>query len=114
MKPMGADCAVISGGESPHVGGTVLAVPREKSSRDGMTCDIWSITVPGHKDTILAEQAAKKICMSMLQPVNVTVGVHIDHATEDEIRRLCENTCEAVECFLREQDSEAEKKGDAQ
>lgn len=33
-----------------------------------MTCDIWSITVPGHKDTILAEQAAKKICMSMLQP----------------------------------------------
>ncbi len=48
-------CCFLTGGERPHVGGTVLASLSERVNGGGMTCNLWNIPLPGHKDSYLAE-----------------------------------------------------------
>ena len=48
-------CLCLTGGEAPHVGGVVLAAPRPSLTGQGNSCDLWTATVPGHKDVYLAQ-----------------------------------------------------------
>ena len=57
-------CLCLTGGEAPHVGGVVLAAPRPSLTGQGNSCDLWTATVPGHKDVYLAQN-----CRSMSQPL---------------------------------------------
>ena len=54
-------CCFLTGGERPHVGGTVLASLSERVNGGGMTCNLWNIPLPGHKDSYLAEKLAKMV-----------------------------------------------------
>ena len=74
------------GGERPHIGCTVLALPRPSLTGSGeMSATSSVINVTGHKDEevcrFLAEQAAKKkgavtVC---------TGGFHMDHIRKEQI-----------------------------
>lgn len=80
---------VIEGGARPHIGSTVLAVPRPSLTGDGSVSVTSSvINVTGHKDEelcrILAESAAKKqnavaVC---------TGGFHEDNISREQIAEL--------------------------
>lgn len=80
---------VIEGGTRPHIGSTVLAVPRPSLTGDGSVSVTSSvINVTGHKDEelcrILAESAAKKqnavaVC---------TGGFHADNISMEQIAEL--------------------------
>lgn len=80
---------VIEGGTSPHIGSTVLAVPRPSLTGDGSVSVTSSvINVTGHKDEelcrILAESAAKRknavaVC---------TGGFHADNISMEQIAEL--------------------------
>jgi len=93
----------ISGGERPHLGGVALASP--DAVIDGQqlsSCDLWTLTVPGHKDAQLAQKIAKKLCTALGEPVSVSLGVHVEHATMDDIKLLCDNVEAAADLFLKE------------
>lgn len=80
---------VIRGGDKPHIGCTILTIPRPSLKGDG-TCSCTSsvLNVTGHKDEeicrYLAEKAAKKYNCTVV----CTGGFHVDHMKPEEIREL--------------------------
>ena len=80
---------VIEGGTRPHIGSTVLAVPRPSLTGDGSVSVTSSvINVTGHKDEelcrILAESAAKR----QNAVVVCTGGFHADNISMEQIAEL--------------------------
>ncbi len=86
----------LTGGDRPHVGGVVLAIPRKSLTGTGVSADMFVLPVPGHKDTEAAITVAKRLCVLTGAPVSVTAGIHIDAATTDEIAAILENCNYAV------------------
>ncbi len=83
-------CAFLTGGELPHTGGVVLANPYLKD--DGSySADMWINTVPGHKDTEIGTKIAKYLAITTKQTVSLTCGIHIDHASMEEIQQIFDN-----------------------
>ena len=77
---------LLTGGDSPHIGGVVLALPRPSLRKDGsQSADSYIIPVPGHKDHLLAQHMAEDLAAATDLPCVVTAGVHSDDMTQDEI-----------------------------
>jgi len=91
----------LTGGEKPHVGGVVLAVPRPSLSGSGSSCDIWPITVPGHLDNEAGMPIAKNLCLKLGVPISLTCGIHIDHASAEDISLVKKNCQTALEEFFK-------------
>ena len=88
--------ALLTGGEKPHIGATVLALPRTSlQDAESRSCDCYVLPVPGHKDDIIAKKCASDLCEATGEAVCVTAGVHVDNATKDDLEQLVRN-CEAV------------------
>ena len=104
-------CAFLYGGEIPHNGGTVVAVPRLKSNAahdHDFTADIWISAVPHHKDTEIAVPIAKLMAVQLNEPMSLTAGIHIDKASREEINLLCHNCKEAALHFIETYKKETE------
>jgi len=78
----------LTGGESPHVGCVCLSVPRKSLTGNGLSCDTYITPVCGHKDHIVAQKVAEKLCVSLNVPVSITCGIHVDNATSDQIKDI--------------------------
>ena len=97
--------AVFSGGDAPHIGCSVLAVPRPSladSENTSSTCSVINVT--SHKDEYICRKCAGRIS-SALQCVCVcSGGFHCDGLSAEEIEtviRLAEElTEEAVKDLL--------------
>ena len=79
----------LAGGEKPHIGCVVQAVPRESLTGDGSwsaTSSVWNRT--GHKDEVLCRMLAEKICCACRTVTVCTGGVHIDEITGEQIREI--------------------------
>ena len=87
----------LTGGERPHLGG-VAPPPAEVVLSH---CDSWELTLPGHKDKELARTLARKICLATGEAVSVNVGIHVDHASGEEIAFLRRQAEELAERFIR-------------
>jgi len=90
----------LTGGEQPHVGGVVLAVPRPSLTGSGQSCDIWAITAPGHLDNEVAAPLAKQLCAKFGVAVSLTSGIHIEQADAEDIAQIRENCAEALAKFF--------------
>lgn len=97
-------CCFLGGGELSHVGGVVLANPSPRLHSGGLTCDVWSLTVPGHKDDRVAGLVARRLCQATGLPVSVTAGLHTDRASKEEIQCLCRGCLTAAERYLEERE----------
>jgi hypothetical protein len=89
----GKDAVVaIGGGEAPHVGAAALALPRPSLNHDGVISATASVLcVMGHKEDLLARDAALRLASQLNTAVLVSVGLHLDNATPDDINRLQTN-----------------------
>ena len=97
----GDDAAVTICGGAAHIGAVALAV--YEPERDSAT--VSTITVLSHRDDVVASSAAKELARGLRCTVTVSVGIHIDDAGPEEIRRLRENgaaCCAALLEKLRE------------
>lgn len=90
----------LTGGERPHLGGVALASPPPAEVALSH-CDSWELTLPGHKDKELARTLARKICLATGEAVSVNVGIHVDHASGEEIAFLRRQAEELAERFIR-------------
>lgn len=82
---------LLTGGEKPHVGGTVLAVPRISLSGHGWSADLYSLPVPSHKDVEVAGPLAKELARITRCPVVLTAGIHSENITQEEIDIIAKN-----------------------
>lgn len=74
------------GGDFPHVGAVALAEPRPSGVDRGKTSSSVSVLVRlGHKEDELAKRLAGEVAASLNLPVVLSAGIHIDHASAQEI-----------------------------
>ncbi len=78
--------AVLTGGEKPHIGCAVVAVPRLSLGGNGeRSCTSSVINMTGHKDELLCRKIAESLCVRYGVAVTCTGGVHVDKITPEQI-----------------------------
>lgn len=89
----GPDISVcFGGGERPHIGASALGVPRPSLADSSMPSASASVVcVTGHKEDLLARAAALELATLFSSVVTVSVGLHVDGATAEDIRLLDDN-----------------------
>lgn len=88
-KKIGNDLLIaIYGGDEHHIGGVATAYPTASHYRDATTVSVSTLTLPGHKDYVVANTASEKICKALGVPTIVTVGVHYENASSKEIEEI--------------------------
>lgn len=91
----------VYGGTLPHVGGHALASPGPMLHGEQLShCDLWVATVPGHKDAEAARAVARRLCLATGEAVSVAAGIHVDHATSEQIEELYHNCLAAADAAL--------------
>ena len=81
----------LCGGTVPHIGTVVLAEPRRSLTGFGWSCTSSVLNLCGHKDEVFARELAEELCQGFQMPVCVCAGIHIDKASEVQIKRLTES-----------------------
>ena len=91
----------LRGGERPHVGAVVMAVPRPSLSDEGQeSCNSWVLPVLGHKDDEVAKPAAETIAIATGKVTVVVAGIHIHAAKTEEISQIITNCKQLVQKFI--------------
>ena len=82
VRRLGDDYHIlVSGGECPHIGCTVLAIPRPSLDGSGKMSSTASVlNVTGHKDEEVCRYLAEK----------VSAGIHMDGITKEQIAEIVE------------------------
>jgi len=78
----------LGGGERSHIGGVVICEPGKPTQ---------VIRLKGHYDDIVLKPIAELACKKYKIKVVAIGGVHVDHATKQEIDLLIENSKKLVE-----------------
>ena len=84
----GADVqCTFTGGTRPHVGAVSLAVyePERHSATVSTLC------VYTHRDDQLSAACAKSLSTALRCTAAVSVGIHLDNASHEDLQSLCEN-----------------------
>ncbi len=80
---------IVAGGDRSHIGAVSVVDSLGTQS---------TTTFPNHKETIIAEEWAKRIYGLFYQPVVVSAGVHYDNISEEGIGKVLS----AAEALLKE------------
>jgi len=81
---------MLGGGERSHIGGAAYVT--SEGEEDTMAMD-------GHRDLEVLLPLARAACGKYNVPVLATGGVHVENATEEEIRILVNNCRELIKCI---------------
>lgn len=87
--PMGEDLTVLLyGGDLPHIGSTVLSIPRASLTGDGLSTTSSVLNCLGHKDDVLARIFAEKIAVRYNHTTVCICGIHVDGLSSDGIKAI--------------------------
>ena len=89
---------VIYGGDEHHIGAVAVAYPTMSHYKAKGTVSLNSLTLPGHSDYVVANSAAEKTCKALRITTVVTVGIHMEDASKEEI----EGAVEAADLMVDE------------
>lgn len=81
----------VGGGDKPHIGSASI------SQKGGKP---FTISIPGHEDYIVSEEAAERIAKTTGRRCMVIVGIHVNGASKSEIKALVENSTKCVNIIL--------------
>lgn len=74
----------IGGGEQPHLGSVVQAVPRISLSGSGeVSCTSSVLNLTGHKDESVCRMLAERICVQLQTVTVCTGGFHVDNIEKE-------------------------------
>jgi len=80
---------LVAGGERPHLGSVVYAVPRLSLTGDGtksVTSSVMNLT--GHKDEFLCRGLAEAVCREFGCTTVCTGGFHVDGITKEQLHEV--------------------------
>ena len=96
-RQVGEDILVYLYNENIHLGAVAVAEFDHKAQRASTSV----ITVLGHKDDAVAQQAAHSISKHLKKTVCVVAGIHIDRITTLEISEVLRNAEALVQEFVQ-------------
>lgn len=89
IKSLGEDILIsLSGGDKPHIGSAVLAVPRKSFSGDSISCTSSVLNVTGHKDEKICRYVAEIFCKRYNAVTVCAGGFHCDNLTAAQIQEV--------------------------
>jgi gallate decarboxylase subunit D len=88
----GEDLVVLFYNEKGHIGAVAVADYDHKGQRASVSI----ITRLGHKEDIVAHNAAHLLCKQTKKAVCVIAGIHLDNITEMEKQQIVENSNKLV------------------
>jgi hypothetical protein len=88
VNSMGSDLVVRICNQDAHIGAVAVGEYDYEHDR----ASVSAITKLGHKDDVLAREAAYLLSKSIRRPVCVIAGVHLDNITREEIDDILANT----------------------
>jgi len=104
IHEVGDDVVVaVGGGDLPHVGCVVLAIPNPGRGTTGFTPTSSVLTIPPHKEEPIARPVAEAVCGRLGRLTVVTAGAHEDGLDRNGIEiylRLGEELADAVVAHL--------------
>ena len=87
----------MQGGEKPHIGCVVLAVPRPSLEENGKRSSTSSVlNVTGHKDEVLCRYLAEQTAAKENAVTVCCGGFHMDHITKEQIKEVKQAVKEMV------------------
>lgn len=108
VKEIGRDLLIaIWGGDRPHIGAVAVAQPRPslKDKREiSATASVFCYV--GHKDDVVAKEAAERVSSALNTNVVVAAGIHWDDIDEAGITCVMENSRELVEMIIERMSKE--------
>lgn len=92
ISQLGEDYHILlTGGTRPHIGCTVLAVPRPSLTGNGTRSSTSSVlNLPGHKDEQICRYLAEQLAAQHNAIVVCTGGFHMDDMEPEQIRQVME------------------------
>lgn len=93
---MGSDIVTFIYNENAHIGAVALGEYDHEERRASQSV----ITRVGHRDDIVAQEAAHSISKHTRKPVCIIAGIHLDQITDAEISQILENTKSLVTEFI--------------
>jgi len=103
VKQIGQDFFVAIWGGRPHIGAVAVAQPRPSLKDQSVQSATASVfCYPGHKDDIVAKEAAVKISSALNTNVTVTAGIHWDDIDEEGIKTVIKNSRQLVTMIIEE------------
>ena len=103
VRLIGEDIVVsIWGGQKPHIGAVAAAQPRPSLENSNViSASVSVICFLGHKDDNLAKKTAETLAAAFNAKVVVTVGIHWDDLSQEDIQRINKNSEILVDSVLR-------------
>lgn len=98
----GQDLTVtMTGGTAAHVGAVTVASGRlPDGSLPKYSATASTIVLPDHKDDAVSKQTAVRLADAIHATVSVSAGIHIDNATQEELKLLQQNCNDACEQLI--------------
>jgi hypothetical protein len=107
VMEVGPDLLVaIWGGERPHIGAVAIAQPRpslEDERQISATASVFCYL--GHKDDVVAKEAAERISSALNINTTVTAGIHWDNINGVGIKAVIENSRQLVRMIIEKIDT---------
>jgi hypothetical protein len=102
VQEIGRDLLIaIWGGDRPHIGAVAVAQPRPSLKDQSVLSATASVfCYPGHKDDIIAKEAAEKVSSALNRHVTVTVGIHWDDIDETGITAVIANSQQLMNMII--------------
>lgn len=98
---MGCDLSLsIYGGDAPHIGCTVLAVPRPSLTGQGNSATVSTLNCVGHKDDFVATAVAKELAATLQVTVACSCGIHVDNASPQTIKDITDCIPQIIQTVL--------------
>lgn len=90
LMMLGEDCHIaVYGGDTPHIGCTVLSVPRESlSGEGGISATSSVLNVSGHKDEAVCRLLAEQTAAALARVTVCTGGIHVEQITGEQIGEI--------------------------
>lgn len=95
-QKLGSDYAVNILGHGAHIGAVGVGCYDPNNDRTSSSV----ITLLGHKEDEIAKKEAERISKFTKHTVVLTVGIHLDNITKEEINTILENANKVVNLFL--------------
>ncbi|WP_291440542.1 hypothetical protein [Desulfovibrio sp.] len=85
---MGRDLQVICSGGQAHIGAVAVASPQPARAQEAESRVQNLISLPGHREDMLAARMARHLADALDCTVCVSAGIHFDCITKEEIERV--------------------------
>jgi hypothetical protein len=90
------------GGTFEHVGSVTVSLPRDSlADKDRTSVTSSVINLLSHKEEMVGRPAAEMLAVALDRPVVCAAGIHVDGATDDELRLLTKNSEDVVRLLMQ-------------